>query len=689
MADTVVYPTSESDQTKFWERQIQYAVARMAPFNKVSDSLRKIYDNRASTSREQTRDSTPEGAENIGRVKANLVFAWTDQTISNLMDRDPVFKVKAKNKVAVQGSPIVSSVINYWYDETDQFYHDGKILLDAFLGPFGVKKLGWNARVDEVQEQTVSDISEFVEDNPVDAANLLATGTPLKATESQKHEAHIEAAVQVEQDPTISVDIKENIVKPYIDAHKKMLSRPSPSRDASIQFEAPYGVWWQAKDFVVDGFAENGVKDARWIGFRWRLPITEIMSDPNYSQSAIDQLESTDEWRPAGAPEKSPDMQFDDFGIVEGWEIWARDFPVSATERSNLLITLVPGNDKFLRNDDEWPYEGLEDFPVEVLQLQTGSRTWQSNPTLHLAGADNLQKLQNEFLDSMLNTIRKQKNLFFFDKDMFGADTISNILQLEEGSAKAIEGLANANRPPIIALPFQQIPEDKQAFLSLSNSLFDRTAGTPQPVRQDVNTATEASIVEKRTTAREERRTNLFKQMQINTAKKFWQLHAQYRPDRQFLIDPRVDTWANVDDEVVAGDYRFKVDISSAAVSQQVEQKRLLDLLNLTVGIAPTMLQLYKITPNIVQIYEDLLRRGYNIHDVENYLPGNPNDYQKQLEEAMQDPEAAQQIMTALSSLKGGGAQIAGAGPGPINPQQFEKPPSPAGENELTQANRT
>ena len=108
MPDRLVYPTNEAEQVSYWERQIQYAVAKMTPYVKVSDALKKIYDNRASTSRESMRDSSAEGGENVSRVKGNFVFAWTDQTISNLMERNPVFKVSPKNKVAVAGAPIVS-----------------------------------------------------------------------------------------------------------------------------------------------------------------------------------------------------------------------------------------------------------------------------------------------------------------------------------------------------------------------------------------------------------------------------------------------------------------------------------------------------------------------------------------------------------------------------------------------------
>lgn len=679
------YPKAEEDRILFWERQLAYAIQRMEPFWMVGDKLKKIYLNQAANIREKARELT-DGTEDLGpmRVKAGVVFAWIDQTIANMLERNPTFKVTPANEMGAQGTPVVESSANYWYEETNQFFHDRRSLLDAFLYPYASKKIGWNARFLERDEFDLTDISDIVIDEPAEAAAFLAIGTPLAVGEYQNHAAHIEAAVSVLQDPLVDDYIKESVVQPYIDAHQRMMERPQPDNDVSMQYDAPYGVRWRPRDFVIDPFAENGLLDAQWIAFRWRRRLIDAQSNPNYDNTG--DLEPNTEERPLDAPEmRLEDLGYDDFGFVCGWEIYARNFPVGRRRRENLLITLVPGHDKFLQHTD-WPFSFLEDYPAEILAFQQGIDTWTCDTTIHLAGGDNIQSLINEFYDSMLSVIRKQKNVFLFDKDMFEEEDIEEILQLPEGSARRVEGLAQAQGRAVQAIPFQQIPEDKMVLSRLLNDVFDRTMGTPQPIRQATpDTATEAAIIERRTTAREELRANLFKAFQVNTARKFWQLHQQFLPDRQFQIDPRTHAVAAVTEEIAKGEYRFRVDISSRAVAQSVELDRWMRMLNLAVGIAPTLMQLGFQPPNLMEIFKRLLQRGFGLQDVEAILPGMEPD--PLLVQSLQDPAQRQLIIEALSKFRGGGNMVTGGGPGPANPQEFAAQGQTEAD-EFTRANR-
>ena len=160
------------------------------------------------------------------------------------------------------------------------------------------------------------------------------------------------------------------------------------------------------------------------------------------------------------------------------------------------------------------------------------------------------------------------------------------------------------------------------------------------------------------------------------TANKFWGLHAQYRPPEEFLIDPRTGKWSEVEPEVLQGQYRFSVDISSQAVAQSIERKTYLDLLNLFAGLAPTFMQIHGSPPNLMKIAELLLTRGYGISDPETFLPGT-NEVFEQLTEQMKDPDQRVGITQALASLGGGGAQNQHS-PGPVNTQQFASNPSSA-----------
>jgi hypothetical protein len=63
-------------------------------------------------------------------------------------------------------------------------------------------------------------------------------------------------------------------------------------------------------------------------------------------------------------------LEVDDFGLVVGWEIWARDFPVGRNKRRNIQITIVEGHDLPIVDEDEWPYTHIEDYPAELLSFQ-------------------------------------------------------------------------------------------------------------------------------------------------------------------------------------------------------------------------------------------------------------------------------------------------------------------------------
>jgi len=661
------YPTDDEGRIAFWTALLKHAERKIEPYWKIGDNLIRIYNNQATNTREKESESSIEGKEGISRIKAGIVFAWIDQSRADILERNPVFTVTPENRESVRGAPVVQGIANHWNKETDQFHQDDRCLLDAFLMPYAVKKIGWKSRLQEKQISTC-DLSDYVEDDPTAENLLMAGGVIIKVMPEQDHEDHIEKHTRALQDPTIPDEYKDTIIKPQIKDHRWYVEFWQPDINTTIQYEAPYGVRWNPKDFLIDGFAEDGQRDAQWEAFRWRKRLYEVKGNRRYKNTS--DLMPTSKMDVDGSSEDVDRLGFDDYGIVEGWEIWARNFPVEEHRRTDLLISIVTGHDKMLLHEEEWPYNYIEDFPSEILNFQTGVDTWYNKPSISLAGGDNIQSLTNEFLDSMLSTIRKQKNVFFYDKDAFDEEDFDRILDLPDGSAFPIEGLKDMQGKPIIALPFQQVPQERSQMLGMLQGLFERSMGTPQPlVSASSETATEVNIREKRITSREDRRANLFKQFQVNTARKFWQLHQQFLPDKQFLIDPRAELYATADEEVAKGEYKFRIDVSSRAIAEGAEAKKYLDLLNLLVGITPTLMQLGYQPPNFMEIIQRLLVRGYNIQDPESILPGIEQD--PAYLQALADPSTRQVILESLGKLRGGGDMIMGQGPGPINPQQF------------------
>ena len=667
------YPDDEESRVSFWLRQIEYAEKKFKAYWELGDVVSNMYENSPASGREADLDNGVFDGVPM-RSKANFVFAFIDQSIANLQDRNPTFRVLPKSSISTEGAPVVQSVINHWYRETGQFGQDKRCLLDAFIYPYAVKKIGYTAKLNS-DAFTLSDTAEFELQTPEEENMFMMEGIPVKMRMHHDHAKHIEAHTIEMQNPLLPPEISEGYLSLHIKEHEEAMRIGQPDTHIDIQYEAPFGSRWHPKHFMWDPTATDGIKNARWVAFKVRQPLYAVKANSRFKNT--DDLESN-----VGRDEEAPSMEdspvgFDDFGMVDMWEIWVRDFPVSRNKRTNMLLTVVPEHDTFLQEMDEWPYKNMPDFPVEVLAFQNGTEEFLTKPLMTLGGADNLQLLLGEFLDSMISVIRKQKNTWLFDSAVIDDDKWEEIRTAPESSGIGVEGLASQPSNAVKPLPFQEIHVDKQQFVNVIQDLFDRTNGTPTPQqRPGTETATAISAIEKKNTSREAARGNLFKEFQVATAQKFWALHAQFKPPEEFLIDPRSGRWSNVDPQVLQGEYRFTIDISSQAVAQSIERKTYLDLLNLFAGLAPQFMQMHGTPPNLLKIAELLLTRGYGITDPENFLPGSNETFQ-QITEQMADPEQRSGIIQALTDLSGGGSMNQFS-PGPANTQQFAASPTSA-----------
>tara|TARA_R110000744_G_scaffold271950_1_gene384960 strand:- start:10479 stop:12509 length:2031 start_codon:yes stop_codon:yes gene_type:complete len=670
----------------------------MRPLFQASEILVKQYENRATTEREEWEDDQAVDAH-VSRVKANLIFGWIDQSIANLLERNPSFSVTPLSEQSSRGADPVGSLTNYYYRETNQLRQDERCLLDAFLTPYGVKKLGWTEDLEEdVQaELDGEELRGFDFADDVDTENeFLLSGEPAFVSRVQDHALHIEAHSRLTQDPLLDLDpVALQMIEEHIELHHRMLDQPEPDKHKDVKFSSPFGVRWNPEDFLVDPLAEDGIRDAQWVAFRSRRRVDDVKSNPNYTNT--DDLEASG--RPQDAPELDTGLLVDDFGLVTLWEIWVRDFPMANGRRENMLIVLAEGHDHLLRHDEGWPYDSIEDFPVEVLSFHSSVGHWVFKPGLVMAGADNIQGLANEILDSYLPVLRKQKNHLMFDPQVVSGDWIDNLLAAPDMAASPVQGLSSMKGSPIQAVQFGNIPNDKGQMLNQILGLFDRAAGTPQPMSSPgEKTATEESIRERRTTAREARRGNLLAEFQIRVARKFWQMVTQFRPPRAVLVNPAMAEWVTVTPEIAKGEYRFRIELTSQANQVALERKQWLDLLNLSAGLSGVFGEMYNgQTPNLAEIFKRLLVKGYEEQAPEEILPMLKNQQQQQPNPPApdagpagppMDPAAPQPGSQADSrrepSIDGAPTEIrnSGNGAGPALPRQFNAAtPSAAGIN--------
>jgi hypothetical protein len=665
----VAYPTKNNQRANYWLRKIDFSTAVLEPFFEVKKRIELLYENEAATLRAQALDGSSLGNENIARTKPSHTFAWVDQSIANLLHRDPKFRVRPKKLGSIKGANTVSNVVNYWMEETNQKKHDKRVLLDAYLGPFGVKKEGWES---SGAEETLSDFSDLVIDEPEEEGLLLATGQITKVTPEQDHTGHNKEHQLLLDDPGIEDDIKENVIALHMDEHDAIQNQESSEPSSDVKIDQPWGLWVKSEDFRFDPLADDVPHNCTWIAFRCVRTLEQVKSNPNYKKSALKDLQPTT--RPAGAPDRDPTLSpteaDDDFGLVVLWEIWAKGFPIPPGRKRDLLIVVAEqgaardgrstGEGVILRHDDEWPYKRLRGYPCRVLSFLKSPKQWLQKPILALAGADNMQLLSDEMRDSWLSVMRKQKNMLVYDSDIIDPDMMDLGMKSSDDLAIAVPGLRQG-AGAIQAVPWPQISSEKMNFIAQAKQEFFEAAGAPSGAgAEDNDTATEAAIRERRTTAREAMRSDELEQYQIGTAEDFWALHTQFRPKEEILIDPNTEEVAEVTSEMVQGQYRFDIDISSVSTALAVEKKQWLDLLNLLSGMVEISMAAGMAPPNLPKIAEQLLIRGYEIP--------NPEEFWPAINQAQQGDPAALQAMTAEANIPNGSMG------GPAAPQQFNEP---------------
>jgi hypothetical protein len=660
----VSYPTSKEAQLEFWKRKIQYGIDYWKPIFEPCEILINQYNNDAATTREREEirrnlgDQTDPGL----RTKSNIVFGYIDQSIANVAAHNPKFSVTPFTKASIGSERVVAKVSDYWYRETDQLRQDKRVLLDAYLAPFGAKKLGYTS---DIEGQLITDTTinpGRVIQNPVDESLFIIAGEITTVMQDQNHVFHNETHTQFLQQPDITPRQAELLIA-HMEDHTYFLEHPDAHRNTTVKWESPYGVRWGVGDVLIDPLASDGIADAGWVAFRWVRHVDDVIYDGSLN---------TDGLEPNHRMDRAPEVDVnkflvDDFGLVEGWEIFARGQIVGESSKKNLWIDLTKDHGSFLRYEDEWPIRSIEDYPLELLAMQDGVRHWHTKGPMLMGGGDSMQSLVNEILDSYLSVIRKQKNLFLYDPAYIKEEEIDAILQAEDMESFEVEGLVQAQGRAVQAIQFGDVPPEKGQILNLVQQMFDRSNGTPQPINlPKTDSATEANIHDRRATAREDEKAQKFAKYQLRCARKFWQMTTEFRPERLFLIDPKAVEEVRISKEMAQGEYGFEMDISSAATAIAVERKQSMDLIGLMQQIDPILKEQNNgVGSDIGELVKDLLIRGYLYQDPERILPFLDNDSNTEVINPLADTQGGGITPQAVTETI---AQRATGGPTPSAP---------------------
>jgi len=616
---------TEKEQVEFWRAQVDFTRSKMKPWFEAANILESYFAGDPASEREADLENDgPLGETHTNRIKAGVLYGWLDQTIANALDRDPVFRAAAENALSVDQVDDVSKSLNYYWRMTRQLRTDERVFLDASIYPYGVTKLGYTIDFD-LREQQIEQPDALEFEFPEEENLHLVEGTPALVTEHQDHRYHNEWHEEALKNPIDPpTEEGEEALKAHMKIHEAFEDRAQPDSDTTVRNESVWGKRWQPDQFLINWEAQEGLKDAKWICFDWELPTMDVQANSNYKNT--DDLVSTN--KATGSDEFDGDentLGLDPFATTKGHEIWVRNFPVAKGKYRNLLLVIADDHNQFLRNEDEWPYDRLDDFPAEILSFHTGIRTWFNKSPLAMGGADSIQMLVNEILDANLYVARKNKNIVMYDTNVIkDQNLVQQMLDGPDSAAYGIPGLSDRemNGPPVRAFEFLRVGEEKGALMNQALAMFDRAMGTPQP-QAGVNpdSATEANIIERRNTSRENRRAALLNEYQTRKAQKMWQLITQFVPEDLEHIAPEAIAFAQVTSEMAKGQYRFQLDITSQSANLALERSQGMDLINLLSGLVPVLTQLNQGVPNVAELVRRLLVKGFQEKDLDDIMP--------------------------------------------------------------------
>ena len=183
------------------------------------------------------------------------------------------------------------ALINWRWRELKLNRQVRRCLVDAFLAPFGVMRLGYTLATEKVAAMPP---------------------TPL---------AEAEAGA--------SPDTEELQVEELIKA------------------DSPFAVRWSPLDFRVDSEARYpDLSDAAWIAFGWRARLADVKRNPRFRNTRELQPNYTTRTEYPTTQRRPRALSEDDFKGVQLWELWDK--------REHSRIVLADGHDKALEYDD-WP----------------------------------------------------------------------------------------------------------------------------------------------------------------------------------------------------------------------------------------------------------------------------------------------------------------------------------------------
>ncbi len=406
-------------------------------------------------------------------------------------------------------------------------------------------------------------------------------------------------------------------------------------------------------------------KDARWIAVRWERMLDEIKADTS--------LKNTSSLQPNGIMSFDKNLQESVFVASsrpsedkDRWKDMVRGYDVYDKKNKKFFI-IVPEHDKFLREKDEWPleYKQGNGFPVDFL--------WYNyNPNKSYAMADtgmylSKQDAINALEQNQLEHARKQAmvKLVMNNKKKFSKEAVADWLQGPQFSILSVDGNASNAVAVVQGGPGgNELAQTKESFKGEILQML----GIDPRMLGDVARLTQqgSQRVPLTTPAKHEDRKRSVERFMTNVMGKLAGVAQQVSNETEIPLDdgsfadvvktspgllatgpggpqvvggeeaqPTPIPFIKIDEELLKGEFMFKVQIgSTSGTDEKLQEDRMTSLANVV-----------KDNPNVDQLeFIKLLLERLGLNEFSVRLFKDPQQVQEEQEKAFQ-----QQLELALA----------------------------------------
>lgn len=446
----------------------------------------------------------------LGRnaVRVNTVYGLVDLIMPTIFAGKPEIKASARIPGREMNAKKFTNLTNYWAREKDLREEFKDCLFDNFFHG-AVNYVGWEFKETEVTRRASKDIQNII------TGETIPKGTIFKFNEIEKDEPFLR----------------------WIDYWDDYLFDPDVKKHRHRRWEAV------RLPLTYNEFQEMSlIKPEYKKGGRFEIKASRRPEDEDdfYGRTG-----------PADSEEKSLTS---DAEWITIWEIWDKE--------SKKRHYIAEGKNAFLETKDDWPYQfevGNDPFPCTVLPAKPDSNSPHSISEFQPIEDQMWERHRNRSVTA--SVIRKTAPKYTYSPNAATKAQMKKFLSSEPMSGNEFKNPSGVGLAPVPTIPNGFFEWDSV----LKEDLKDMTGQAELDQGQLANTATEANILENRSTVRKSARNQSFEAFVARSLSKFGYLIQQFQ---QSKMDFRIsgqrtitgqDEFVSVLPEDIQGEFDFEV----------------------------------------------------------------------------------------------------------------------------------